>query len=328
MWNSKKAKHFVKAKDMWFQSEKAGRSVVQKSTQRSRFLCPKFIEWARENDVYPKMINAFEKQYLNSFQNTPCKKVHAFIQNLMDNRMCEVCSMYAPATEATRVCGVCKRTKKGAEYATLKAIELGKARWKSDKEHLLAKQKATCREKYGTDFPWQNPEVNKTLLRKKTTTMLERYGVSHILQHPEFHLKQQIACGKIKTLHAGGRMYQYQGYEDFAIRKLVERYGSENVISQYDYEFPSTNIGYLPDLYLKNLGFYIEVKSEYTLLRDCDFDKNVQKSKNCEASGILVAWFVVYKVGVHRAVRLPKDWHNWSKKKIISYLKSQAPSRQ
>lgn len=323
MWSKKFARQLKEAKTQWLGSTKANRSLEQKAMARSRFLCPQFIAWARDSDIHPNMINAFEQQYLKSFQATPAKKVHAFVDNLLSNKMCELCSAFAPATATTRICGVCRNTEEGAAYAINKAIALGKERWRVDKRQLLEKQKATCQKRYGTDFPWQNPEVNRVLLKKKAATMLQRYGFDHHLKSPDIFFKQQLACGRIKQLKKGGRVYLYQGYEDFAIRRLVKRYGAENVVSQFDSDFPDTGVGYLPDLYLKNLGFYVEVKSDYTLLRM--LDQNKDKAKRCAEADIKVAWFVVYK-REKQAIRLPGEWYTWSAKKITSFLESQAPS--
>ena len=53
---------------------------------------------------------------------------------------------------------------------------------RADKEHILAKSKATCMERYGVDVPAKSADIKA----KMQATTMERYGVGNIMQSPEY----------------------------------------------------------------------------------------------------------------------------------------------
>lgn len=66
-------------------------------------------------------------------------------------------------------------------------------------ECLREKLRRQSQEKYGTDFPMQNPEVKKHFKE----SMKKKYGVEHALQKKEFSDKQKISAYKTNMEHNG-----------------------------------------------------------------------------------------------------------------------------
>jgi hypothetical protein len=78
----------------------------------------------------------------------------------------------------------------------------------------------------------------------------------------------------------GGKTFLYQGYELFAIKYLIQSGIDENdIFTEYElcangmmpefiYEFEGKKCRYYPDIYIKTLNKFIEVKSEYTFNRE------------------------------------------------------------
>nr|DAF93465.1 MAG TPA: hypothetical protein [Myoviridae sp. ctshb19] len=314
MWNKKLAAQFTKAKLRWMDSASA------RGKPRERFLAQMFIEWGRYN-ISPKLLAAFEAQYNLSYQETPCKRMPAFIERLEACNLCELCHAYAPATPGTRICGICRKTPEGKEYATRKAIELGQRALKENKDAIDAKRINTCMERYGAATPWQSTSAKKAIMRKKRKTCLQKYGHEHPLLNPIVARRQQIAAYALKTIKLGHKTYEYQGYEDYALRILVKNRGCSNVLSQYDPDFPMPVLPnyFRPDIYVVSTDTYVEVKSTFTLAHKNYIKLNRRKARESLESGYNVTWLVVSSCKtMHR--KLPKDWYTWRKNVLAKYL--------
>ena len=157
---------------------------------------------------------------------------------------------------------------------------------------ILEKRKKTNMERYQTEEVLQNKEMrerihntmmeryhvgnplqNKEIIARKDATCLARYGNSVIMHVPELFEKKTINsfARKAMTLPSGAIMY-YQGYEDVAIKALLEDYKEDDIendvkkMPECKYTWDGKIHRYYPDIYLPKERKIIEVKSDYTYL--------------------------------------------------------------
>ena len=157
---------------------------------------------------------------------------------------------------------------------------------------ILEKRKKTNMERYHTEEVFQNKEMqqriqntmmerydvvnplqNKEILARKDATCLARYGNSVIMHVPELFEKKTINsfARKPLILPSGAIMY-YQGYEDVAIKALLEDYKEDDIendvkkMPECKYTWDGKLHRYYPDIYLPKDRKIIEVKSDYTYL--------------------------------------------------------------
>lgn len=127
----------------------------------------------------------------------------------------------------------------------------------------------TMMERYQVRIPIQNKEI----LARKDATCEARYGNSVIMHVPELFEKKTINsfARKPLTLPSGTILY-YQGYEDVAIRELLQDHKEEEIVNDVKvmpdcmYVWKGKKHRYYPDLYLPQENKFIEVKSKYTYL--------------------------------------------------------------
>lgn len=153
-------------------------------------------------------------------------------------------------------------------------------------EDFRIKARATNLERYGTEYPAH--------VEKFIETSMKRYGVRHPMQNIDVFDRSMKARFKIKTyITLSGSVLQYQGYEDVAIKFLLEDYGldekeiltSRSLIPKIFYDHPITkkNARYYPDIWVKSLNLLIEVKSKYTYAFQTDV--TMEKQAACKAQG-------------------------------------------
>jgi hypothetical protein len=133
------------------------------------------------------------------------------------------------------------------------------------------KREITNMEEYGVPCTLQSKEVRD----KMKETVIKIFGVENVSQSANIHIKQQRFEEYISE---SGRKYMYQGYENFAIKRLIHKLGiNENNISMchdlcekgemptFDYKTDDgKNHVYFPDIRITdNDGshYFIEVKS-------------------------------------------------------------------
>jgi hypothetical protein len=148
--------------------------------------------------------------------------------------------------------------------------------------------------KYGHNSPLQNTEILKkakeTLMTNYNVnhnmksdivkqgfvnTCLTKYGETHFMKNSEMFDKISKTCYKQKEIIVNNILYKVQGYENIAIRYLIDNGKSEDqfIINNKDIEhyvgkiywtYNNKNHRYYPDFYLKDEHILFEVKSEYT----------------------------------------------------------------
>ncbi len=236
------------------------------------------------------------------------------------------------------------------------------------------KARKTSRAKYGTDHPQQSKDVRDKVvatnlknsgglyttpfqdpksMAKARTTMTSRYGAAHSGQVPELFAKGQKSRFTHYDVVLEGQRFRVQGYEDMAIRLLLE-WGVaakkiHHEVHKFDYKLHGDEHAYYPDFYVEHLKqrVYVEVKSDYTAgLRGSGLDARiVRKGKAVVKAGkpfLLMVIRTKDKRSVLRGKRVgwitnfmfstPKrpDWKLYSKKvdkqilkqRILSWIQS------
>lgn len=203
-------------------------------------------------------------------------------------------------------------------------------------------QLETLISRYGVDNPFKNPDViakciatskrnhdgmhhtqHPDVLAKIRKTHLAKYGVTHPMKNIDYFLKVQLnSFNKVKSGNIGRRKFLYQGYEDVVFKALVSVYGSKDIFTQFDKKFDHTAnqlTGTTPDLFIKSINTYVEVKSTWTLFgkggkgKTSFLTKNKHKQRLLSKQGISCRWVVVLnqKKGIY--VVLPLGWENLTK---------------
>jgi len=166
--------------------------------------------------------------------------------------------------------------------------------------------------------------MHKEVGAKKEATCLKNYGVRHHMQDPEIFERVMRSARLIKSYDFGGRQVEVQStYEWFAFKILTKRYGSDNVVTQFDPEFPDyafAELGTFPDLYVASIDLFVEVKSTWTLLGRKWLAQNRKKARDCNASGNKVRWVVVLNPAKGAYKLLPLDWHIMTRSEITRFL--------
>jgi len=149
----------------------------------------------------------------------------------------------------------------------------------------------TKEKRYG-DKNYNNPEkIAKTKLEnhgnpsfvnpdKAKQTNLKNHGVESIMQVSEFIEKQQKSAFKLKPyILSSGRVVNIQGYENLALDILFKKYKENDILIDdkdieneigiiFYYDKNNKKHRYYPDFYIISENKIIEVKSNYTLIKD------------------------------------------------------------
>lgn len=136
-------------------------------------------------------------------------------------------------------------------------------------QHIQEKNKATNLQKYGSEYYFQTEEFKERM----KAFYIDKHGVENPMQIAEINYKSMMNGYKFKEFQfASGKIVNIQGYECFALNKLIHdgvheddiRCGVSEVdkINYIDEE--GKNRIHFPDIYIKSCNKFIEVKSKYT----------------------------------------------------------------
>lgn len=183
---------------------------------------------------------------------------------------------------------------------------------------VRAKAKATNQRVRHVDYAMQCPEVRA----KRVANCRKRLGVDHHFHIASIMEKAHRAAFRIKAYTYKGRVFEVQSsYEAFVFQKLVDLYGANEVLTQYDPGFPEyafTEMRTHPDLYVKRLDLFVEVKSTWTLFGNEEhryFEKNQSKARLADASGNKERWVLAYP-DKNRYILLPRNWYAMSRSQV------------
>ena len=150
------------------------------------------------------------------------------------------------------------------------------------------KVKNTCLEKFGTEFYLQSNDKKD----KSKETRINKYGVEYAMQNAEIAEKSSKNAYLLKEyVFPSGNKINVQGYEHYALDKLIKEKINENDIITKKTEVPE--LWYIDDLnekhrhfvdiYVKSQNRCIEVKSTWTLKKNKE--KVLLKQKSAKELG-------------------------------------------
>lgn len=159
----------------------------------------------------------------------------------------------------------------------------------------------TIIKKYGS---WD--EIQK--IQKET--YFKKYGINNPMQNAEIFLKQQQSARRIKELIIEGKIFSYQGYEEKAIRELIDSginvndiIVDEMKVPKFYYQLNNETHLYYPDICVFSKRLIIEVKCLYTL--NADLEKNKAKQEAVLKNGYnFEFWIYEQKDTKHKTILL------------------------
>ena len=183
------------------------------------------------------------------------------------------------------------------------------------------RQLKTVRERYGVDNVMFIPGMQALIVTRNQ----EKYGEDYPMQTPEVFYRAMEASHRIKLDRYKGRDYKVQStYESRIFQQLVDKFGIENVHTQFHSDFPDyimREAGTWPDLYVSSIDTFVEVKSTWTLWgTDGMLKSNRKKALASNKSGNVIRW--VLMVPGKGKVILPKDWYNMTTTELKDYAMS------
>ena len=149
------------------------------------------------------------------------------------------------------------------------------------------KREATCLKKYGKTHTVKLNEIQN----KIKNTYLKKYGVTHNSQVTEIFEKMNKNGYTSKDyIFPSGKVVRIRGYEWKALDELLKIYDESEIevatkkIPKIKYYWSDgSEHYYFPDIYIKKENLLIEVKSDYTMLKD--FEKNQRKAVATKENG-------------------------------------------
>ena len=141
--------------------------------------------------------------------------------------------------------------------------------WPAQDKLVWAKYEATMMKRYGVNNGFKHENVKRT--------NIERYGTEFPTQNPAIFRKTLRGLKRTKTgMFPSGSPYIYQGYENVGVTKLLDLIteneliiGDPTKIPAIEYYNPvkGKNCRYFPDIWVPHLNLLIEIKSTWTMKR-------------------------------------------------------------
>jgi hypothetical protein len=125
-----------------------------------------------------------------------------------------------------------------------------------------------------TNLGVPNPFSSKLVQSKIKKTCEEKYGYSNPMQNPLISRKAFITGCRLKPYKLpSGKIIHYMGFEKYALLDLIKIYNEDDIENEtlpvFNYTKPDGTLHtYLPDIYIKSINTFIEVKSTYTITQD------------------------------------------------------------
>lgn len=164
----------------------------------------------------------------------------------------------------------------------------------------------TCLERYGNRIPSKLDEMKE----RSKKTCLERYGVENSMLDPKLREKCLKNNYKHKKYHFSDTdIVITQGYTphllDLFKKNKIDRnlFKVEYECVAFEYFYNNKKRFYHPDVIYKDI--VIEVKSDYTLLNEKDFDVNILKATAVIEKGLSFIFLVYdFRKNIHHLINL------------------------
>lgn len=183
-------------------------------------------------------------------------------------------------------------------------------------EEIISRVKATNNKRYGGDSPMYSEAVRE----KQRSVFFEKYGVYNPAENPIIHRKTVKSSFLTHKIVIAGKEFTVQGCaERKLVYELVNKYGVDDVLSQFSDGFPDDkvmNLGWGPDFYIKSKDVFVECKSTWTLARNAKFlEKNMKKAATSVGK---VLWIV--DVRNRGFMELPEFWYTWPIERLAKFF--------
>jgi hypothetical protein len=146
----------------------------------------------------------------------------------------------------------------------------------------------TCMKKYNVPSPNQAESVKQ----KKIDTSLKNWGTENPAQNQEVMERTQKNAKRFKEfVMPSGDIRKVQGYEPFALKKLLEVYTEDQLktstknVPRIQYEVNGKKRYHFPDIFIPHENKLVEVKSTWTFKNKAD--NVLLKKKFAEEQGFL-----------------------------------------
>lgn len=163
---------------------------------------------------------------------------------------------------------------------------------------LKDKSAETCKARYGVSAPQMNTDIKL----KSRESCIEKYGVGNVMQSVEIferNVKNQLKSKIFKF--PSGTEVTVQGYEPFALSKLLESFTENDIIVGKSgmpfikYFADNVERRYFPDIYIPKTNMIIEVKSVWTM--NTNRPRNIAKQDACLDAGYNFKFMIFDKDG-------------------------------
>jgi hypothetical protein len=191
---------------------------------------------------------------------------------------------------------------------------------RSEEETKLRKEKIkqTCLERYGAEHYFSAPEVREkvtnsflnrygvdnpskldSIKAKKEETCLKNHGVKNPSQDSKIHSKKSKTARNKLLITETGKTFHFEGYEDRAIRTLLEDHHEHDILVHSEIEEEIGKIRYTlndrqhvyhPDIYIKSQHKIVEVKSTYWYKKH--LQRNLKKKEACIRDGLAFEFWI------------------------------------
>lgn len=208
-----------------------------------------------------------------------------------------------------------------------------------------------CRDCAGTAFKTTDA-YNEELAIKGIAFKTEEYeGAKVPIYHTcskcnKFSIRasptNMLKLGKIKCVECDGssvyvvkvknRIFRVRGYERFAVRPLVARFGLKNVLVDLDGDIPRIDMKsgakHKPDFFIPNENLMVEVKSIPTMglsnfkVFGRDPVKVFKGLKNKKKAALKMGYryFVLLISGSGEQLKIPQDWETMSRSALQKFI--------
>lgn len=199
-------------------------------------------EWFIKNGFYKQYEEILEK---TSFLNSPTmvQRIYHILHELDNRPLCLNCNSKVPIFDSInkgyrKYCS-CKCQAEHVKEDRKKTILEKYGEHPFCSKTSVDKRKKTCLEKYGTEFPFQNNEIQE----KQTQTMVNKYGVENPSQ------LQEVKDKKTKTYlknWGAENPNQCEIVREKTKKTVIEKYGVEHFFQSEEFremskEFPGYN---------------------------------------------------------------------------------------
>lgn len=203
-------------------------------------------------DVPEKITSKIKIKFVCKCRNPGFLSFRAIVEN--DGILCNKCK------QKRRIRTIQENTMR--KYGKIHSFQVNDIKEKITKTNLI---------KYGV----KNVFESEFIKEKIKQTNLEKFGVEYIMQVPEFIEKSVKNSFRYKTYtFPSGKKVLIQGYENFALDKLLQSYQEEEIIvgvslvPKIFYQDNQKLHRYYPDIFIPKDNLIIEVKSTYTYQKD------------------------------------------------------------